>query len=389
MWAMSDHGPHPHADNRSALRQRALIVFGILLILGGIVWLWLASSRAPDSTPMISMPTMLAPATVDQLTSGDVASMDSPIFNYSPGWQVSAAGADPHEPIDPWAEPAGTLAFKYHGRELALALAEGDYWGYLYVTVDGAPANQLANVSGNGAANGEPAGYKTFYAPELAGDGEPVVRWRAVHAAAGDGPHDVQIEVWRSWGQTPLRGMAVDAQPVSPWPLWPAVALIVAGIWLLVLGVRAFSHDWSRPAWLQSLRRRLALPPAVEAAAPMFASLALIVLIGGTAFELWWLSLAGVGLLAFAALLRPALWIAALLFGLPFYFAQTLPLLPGRAFSLIDVGVFGGIALLIGRRALFGARWPTTADVRSLALPQNRGSGRCSTGHSRPLSVGH
>ncbi len=69
--------------------------------------------------------------------------MDDARFVYSPGWQVDAVGADPAEPADPWQQPAGVVNFEYTGQDLALALAEGDYWAYLLVTVDGQPANQL------------------------------------------------------------------------------------------------------------------------------------------------------------------------------------------------------------------------------------------------------
>src|SRR5690606_8095174 len=104
-----------------------------------------------------------APAPVTELAPGVVAAMDSPVFDYSPGWQVSAAGADPPEPADPWQTPSGSLRFDYTGRDLALQLAVGDYWGYLYVTVDGQPANRLAVIRGNHNSQGQRAGYRTFY----------------------------------------------------------------------------------------------------------------------------------------------------------------------------------------------------------------------------------
>jgi len=69
--------------------------------------------------------------------------MDSPALVYEKGWRITASGADPTEPDAPWQEPAGVLRFTYTGAELALLLAPGDYWGYLYITVDGQPANDL------------------------------------------------------------------------------------------------------------------------------------------------------------------------------------------------------------------------------------------------------
>ena len=64
------------------------------------------------------------------------------------------------------------------------------------------------------------------------------------------------------------------------------------------------------------------------------------------------MTIAGVALIGMAGLLRPALWLAALLFALPAAYAISLPLLPGRALGIIDVGLAGGVAVLVGRRVL-------------------------------------
>src|SRR5690606_19690047 len=110
--------------------------------------------------------------------------------------------ADPSEPADAWVQPSGVVSFTYTGGDLLLQLAQGDYWGYLYVTVDGVPANQMPRISGNPNQLGAPAGYRTFYAPELQGDDGPTPQWVLVHhAAAADQAHEVRVEVWRSWGQ--------------------------------------------------------------------------------------------------------------------------------------------------------------------------------------------
>ncbi|MCB0093361.1 MAG: O-antigen ligase family protein, partial [Caldilineaceae bacterium] len=64
----------------------------------------------------------------------------------------------------------------------------------------------------------------------------------------------------------------------------------------------------------------------------------------------WWLCLLGLALLGSVGVLQPAIWLAALLLGLPFYFGVTLPILPGRHLGIIDVGVLGGMATV-------GANW--------------------------------
>jgi hypothetical protein len=44
----------------------------------------------------------------------------------------------------PFTTPSGVMTFTYTGDALWLLLAPGDYWAYLYATVDGRPANRLA-----------------------------------------------------------------------------------------------------------------------------------------------------------------------------------------------------------------------------------------------------
>ena len=298
------------------------------------------------------------PQPAEALISGVVACMDSPAFRYSDGWRVSPEGADPSEPDDAWNEPAGRVSFVYTGRELALQLAVGDYWGYLFVTVDGAPANRLANIPGNTDSRGAAAGYKPLLAPERQGDTGPAALWVSVHSAVDDGPHTVEVEVWRGWGQTPLRGVAVDALPASPLPIWPAALFGLAA-----LGALYFARETrTRMTRMQRIKADKSFLPlfsllsafirpirVIRVLFPLrFWPVALVLIGAGVFLDSWLLTDAGLALLALAALLRPELWIAALLFGLPFYL-YPLPILPGRALNLIEIGVWGGLALLVMR----------------------------------------
>ena len=115
----------------------------VLLLIAGFTWAYYARQQGSPSEPT------LPPEAVQALTSGSVASMDSPALFYSDGWRMTRTGADPPEPADPWLEPSGVLTFTYSGAELALNLAVGDYWSYVYVTVDGEPANLLPYIRGN------------------------------------------------------------------------------------------------------------------------------------------------------------------------------------------------------------------------------------------------
>ena len=361
-------------------------IAGLLILSAGLVGIWSglrhdsAACAWPDAQAVVS------------LESGAVAAMASAPFAYSPGWQVTSAGADPSEPADALQEPAGVVTFSYSGDDLYLLLAPGDYWAYLFVTVDGKPANQLPVIAGNNAVSGLPAGYKPLLAPERAADAAsiPVL----VHKSAGGADHTAQVELWRGWGQIPLRGVAVDpaAAACGRGAIWPAGLLALAGATCIGLG-----------AW--GLRGRLRMffgPPAVrlvyggaqplptgdgqpsktnllllagqriQSPAVITASVGLVLVIAGVAFSTWWLCLPGLGLLALAGVLRPAIWLSALLFGLPFAFGLKLPLLPTRAFDLIDIGVWGGVVVLAAHlllTALLRERRPVVESQQRADLP--------------------
>lgn len=351
-------GGHPRFWRR---RWRRFV--GILLLAFGLLWLLLALPLHPCSQCGVT------PASAATLTSGVVASAVSPALHYSPQWQVSEIGADPAEPEDPFAAPAGVITFTYTGESLWLLLAPGDYWAYLYVTVDGQPANRLAQVMGNRDSTGAAAGYMTLLAPEVADQPEAErLRWVEVQRTPGNqeiaphlgGAHSVRMEFWRGWGQTPLRAVAVDPPPEALrrsaarrplWgaPLWPGVLLVVAGLvwaaYALVQHPRIRCVGTMPAPGIGWLRTVDGMAWRLGGSALALGS-ALVVL--GTASHRWSVALAGVALLGLAGVLRPALWLAALLFALPFAYAVDLPLLPGRALGIVDVGVLGGAALLVG-----------------------------------------
>ncbi|MCX6044516.1 MAG: O-antigen ligase family protein [Chloroflexi bacterium] len=330
--------PQPSAAN-SVSFWLWIIVF--LCGIGGVAWLVMVQINQPE-------PRLLQPTQIRQLQSGNVATMDSAGFTYSPGWHVDKTGADPREPAHPLQEPSGTVTFGYTGSELDLLLAIGDYWGYLYVTIDGQPANLLPVIPGNHDSQGAMAGYRTFYAPEKQGVAGASEQWVRVHRAPGQREaHQVRIEIWRSWGQRPLRAVAIDALPPRPYPRWPGVALLVIAGWGIVL---AASRSQFAP-WLRANRARrvpiqltqLLQPVWIKQSAPLLAIGGLLLIVIGVALHQWLITLAGLAWLAWVALQRPVLWLSALLFALPFYYAFPLPILPNRALSLIDVGILGGI----------------------------------------------
>lgn len=339
---------------------------GLLLALAGTAWLALAGQPAPGALP--------TPRPTDaSLTSGVAAAMTNPGLRYSPGWKISEQGADPAEPAEPFAEPAGSVEFSYTGGELAMLLAPGDYWAYLYVTVDGQPANLLPAIGGNVDSLGQPAGYKVLFAPELAAP--EAGRWVPIHRAEQPAqPKQVRVEIWRGWGQTPLRGVGVDVLPAGPTPRWPGILLVAIGVGMAVVGLWPLLRGRTPPPrarWRRGIRAR-AESPRLRRVAGGLATIGGAAVAGGAALQVWWLTTAGVLALAVAGLVWPALWLAALLAGLPFYFGVKLPLLPARSFELIDLGVWGGAALVAAHWLLAGV--PENLPVRPAAAGPARRS---------------
>ncbi|MEZ4580612.1 MAG: hypothetical protein R3A10_02950 [Caldilineaceae bacterium] len=297
------NGPnHDARTPQTARRSRVFLLIGAGLIAAGVgLLLWRDRVPAPPAMP--------APSTVDALTPQTVAAMDSPAFAHSDGWRVDAAGADPSEPADPWpslparsASPTRGASWRCNWRPALTGATCSSPWTVRRPT--------LPAITGNVDSRGAPAGYTTLYAPEDHRR-RPLGRRTAQRCgpAADGSPHQARVEIWRSWGQTPLRAVAIDALPPAAPPAWPGVLLLVSGL-LCVLAAWAWwpMSQAVRPTALAQLAnvadakyagdwaRRLALGGG-----------ALTVL--GALLGLWWLTLAGVGLLALAGLLRPVLWL--------------------------------------------------------------------------------
>jgi O-antigen ligase len=335
----------------------------LLCGLAGIGWLGFAI-QSRQQNPIDALPINLDEVV---LRSGARAAMSAPVFSYSPGWRVEELGADPGEPADPWQTPSGVVTFTFEGGDLWLQVAAGDYWGYFYVTVDGgSPPNaaySLPAIPGNVDSQGQLAAYRTFYAPEQQTPAGPSPRWIKVYEDSIDKNNgaaitrEARVEVWRSWGQTPLRGVAVLGPGAGSFLsndfIWPGVLLLVLGLWCALFAFRrqVLPHQLIRPAALPPVPRLwqfsangLAPLPVVIAAA-----LGAGLVAAGVALHQWWFVLAGLGSLFLISLHRPAIWLAMLLLGLPFYFRFPLPLLPWRSLSLIDIALLGGMLLMVVR----------------------------------------
>ena len=323
--------------------DRSRVWIAVLLLVAGAGWVVLTARQRSMDGPSGSL------LTAESLFPGTLASMDSPALAYDQGWTVNDQGADPAEPSQPWLEPSGVFTVTYSGSELALKLSVGDYWGYLYATVDGRPATLLPEIRGNVDSQGESAGYRTFYEPDKAVNGAPQSEWVRIHRASDPAAtHNARIEIWRGWGQTPIRGVAIDAYPGRTLPVWPGMALILVGLALLIPAASVATRKTVQSRPLGRLRATLSplLLPALAPRTRLIAAAALGFGIAvGVGASAWPLTLVGLTGLALLSVGRPALWTAALVFALPFYFSFPMPILPGRAIGLIDAFVLLGVGV--------------------------------------------
>lgn len=333
--------------NTLTVAEGQFLRLGPLLLLVALSW-WLVSERTAPSPPV--------PATlVERLESGTAATMTSPFLNFQEGWRTGPLGADPREPADPWSQPSGRFSFRYHGQELYFNIASGAYWGFLFVRVDGEPANQLAWMPGNHNADGQEAGYLPLLAPERQSGELPEAHWMLIHQTPAPGEHLVEVEIWRSWGQWPIRGVASDIEIGSGLPVWPAILIGLTAFWLLVppirrlLGLFQGRERFHFAGPLTGLTVRLS--SMFHSSRSGLAAVSILLIGVGIGTDVWASTLAGLALLAMVSLTRLEIWCGVMLFGLPFYLIP-LPILPGQSLNLIEVGVWGGLMLAIARLLL-------------------------------------
>lgn len=114
-------------------------------------------------------------------------------------WELSEQGADP--------SPAGSMAgtdrviIPFAGDQLALQVRRGSYRAYLWVSVDGRPANRLPRTD-RGA-------YLVLSSP----DHNPQLTTAPVAGSLDDSDHIAEVVADRGWSQWPLAGWCVSRGP--------------------------------------------------------------------------------------------------------------------------------------------------------------------------------
>ncbi|MCB0211314.1 MAG: beta-galactosidase, partial [Anaerolineae bacterium] len=155
---------------------------------------------------------------------------DHPSGHYSPGWRWATQQTD-----IPRNQPR-TLTIEFEGKQLDLAVNRGDFRGYLWVTIDGRPANALPH--GNQGRS-----YVVLYDP---------LREPATITLAHNLPnafHRAEITAEGGWGQWAIAGWSVSNRHD---PTLARIGMLTAGIFIVLSGAalgkmaRRDFGTWSR-----------------------------------------------------------------------------------------------------------------------------------------------
>lgn len=154
-------------------------------------------------------------------------------------WEFSALGADPSERGSQIG--ADRVSIPFSGTDLALQVRRGDYRGYLYVTVDGLPANLLPRD--------ERGAYLVLTSP----DGAPQVTTIPVAGGLDDEPHIALIVAERGWDQWPLVGWRVGRAPDTT-AYRRALTALAASCLVCAAGLVIGGWRWREMRWREAAR---------------------------------------------------------------------------------------------------------------------------------------
>lgn len=206
---------------------------------------WGFALLAPDGAPrpVYEAASAWAKALPDAAPAGGYPA-HNPWATYQGDWRVGPLGADVGKDGD-------TATFHFDGCAVALTVRRGPYRGFLYVTVDGAPANRLPR-DGDGRA------YVVLY------DHEPGTATVTLAQNLPPGRHTVTVIAEGGAGQWSVLDWRVDSAPTMAQParagyVRQLVGLLGAGLALLTL----LARDARRLDWEALKRQSLAWPEGV------------------------------------------------------------------------------------------------------------------------------
>ncbi|TEU01546.1 MAG: hypothetical protein E3J29_00845, partial [Dehalococcoidia bacterium] len=163
----------------------------------------------------------------------------NPWATYEGDWRVGPLGADAGRSTALTTGSGGDrAAFRFAGPAVALTVRRGPYRAFLYVTVDGSPANELPRDETGRA-------YVVLY------DDTPTVATVSLATGLSPGPHTVEVVAEGGQGQWALVDWRVGTEPVRENFGWQIAGLAAAGLVLAALLIR----DVRRVEW-GALRQR-------------------------------------------------------------------------------------------------------------------------------------
>jgi len=311
---------------------------------------WGFSLLAPDGTPR---PVYRALADWAQAQPAAASVGGYPARNpwaaYEGSWRagplgagVAPSAAGSGEETSPQDAVQGRASFRFRGTRAALTVRRGPYRGFLYVTVDGEPANALPRDERDRS-------YVVLYDKRASSAVVPLA------TGLEPGVHTVAVTAQGGEGRWPLVDWRVGAPPVHDGTAWKLAGLAAAALALSALVVR----DLRRVRWRDLAHGFLQLPPAAQAALAIGATALL-----WTAAGVSWsrlppetvlsalclaLSLSMLPVLACLFALRLDLGLALIVLSAPFYLVPEGMVY--RALSLPEVLVLLASAAYVVRRA--------------------------------------
>ncbi|MCC7207662.1 MAG: O-antigen ligase family protein, partial [Anaerolineae bacterium] len=211
--------------------------------LGGLIVQHWEPDAAPDDPirgfsvqAMAEAGLRISPAAPDGALEPGLHRPDDPRLTYAGEWRFGPLGADVQHttPGDP--PPDGSahrLEFAFAGQHLALQVRRGDFVAYLYLRVDGEPANALPRIPDGDPVGGGEA-YILLKSPTL----DP--RTETIRAATGldtARTHLAQARAYLGYERWILAGVAVGESPDTA----RLDRLIALGVGLALLGALLFT----------------------------------------------------------------------------------------------------------------------------------------------------
>ncbi len=150
--------------------------------------------------------------------------VDTPSAEYTGEWEFGALGGDFGYEQD------SALTFTFWGTDLALELRRDNYRGYLFVTIDGQPANALQRDQDGRS-----------YIILNSSDNQPQLDVIPVATGLPAGPHVLHAKAEFGWDQWALAGYRVGVRPASLQGVIPALLAVATLAAIALMKLKTFT----------------------------------------------------------------------------------------------------------------------------------------------------